>query len=294
MAGGVRMPRSRGGLSGLSLALLGTWGGVAPYIGPSFGYGFTPGKAWLETPGRLYLWAVPGAAVLLAGMIMMATRSRWLGGFCALVAALGGVVFVAGAEGIALLRTSIAGLSRISIGTPLGASAAKQAVEFLTFRTGVGALILFFAALALGRFSISAHKDHERAAELAAAGGLGPAGLGLAGLGLGGAGLGGAALTDPGPGGTGLDATDAYGSGAGLAATGYSPQASHYPPQYPSQYPPEDDPFPPEHYQADPYPAAQDPAPSSQDQFAAAPPAYPETQEFVRPEARPVSPTSDQ
>jgi len=34
MAEGVRTPRSRGGLSGLALILLGAWGGIAPYAGP--------------------------------------------------------------------------------------------------------------------------------------------------------------------------------------------------------------------------------------------------------------------
>ena len=38
MAEGVRTPRSRGGLSGLALILLGAWGGIAPYAGPSLGF----------------------------------------------------------------------------------------------------------------------------------------------------------------------------------------------------------------------------------------------------------------
>ena len=39
MADGVRTPRSRGSLCGLALLLLGGWGGVAPFAGPSFGFG---------------------------------------------------------------------------------------------------------------------------------------------------------------------------------------------------------------------------------------------------------------
>jgi hypothetical protein len=175
MAGGVRASRSRGSLCGLALVLLGGWGGVAPLAGPSFGYGFTPDKAWDLTHGRLYLSVLPGAVVLVAGLIVLITRSRAFGGFCAFIAALGGAWFIAGAALVQLLPASQA--ASISAGVPLGTGTSRIVLTSLTFYAGAGALIVFFAALALGRFSIAAHKDHARlAADLGAAAGVAGAG----------------------------------------------------------------------------------------------------------------------
>jgi hypothetical protein len=159
MADGVRTPRSRGTLSGLALILLGGWGGVAPFAGPSYGFGFTPDQAWKYTSGRLYLSAVPGAVVLLAGLIIAVTRSRGFGGFWAFVAALGGAWFIAGAAVIGLLPASSA--AGITTGSPLGTSAHNAILTELALFAGVGALIVFFAAVALGRFSIAAFRDYN-------------------------------------------------------------------------------------------------------------------------------------
>jgi hypothetical protein len=165
MAGGVRIPRSRGGLSGLLIFLLGAWGGVAPFVGPSFGYGFGPDRAWAYTPGRLYLSAIPGVVTALAGLVVLATRSRWFGGSCAFLAALGGAWFIAGASVVTLLPASLT-ISSVTQGTVLGGPS-RDAVTGLGFFTGVGAAIIFLAALSLGRFSVAAFKDHVRAADLA-------------------------------------------------------------------------------------------------------------------------------
>ena len=159
MAEGVRTPRSRGGLSGLALILLGAWGGIAPYAGPSLGFGYTPNSAWSNTSGRLYLSAIPGAVALVAGLIVMVTRSRWFGGFCAFIAALAGAWFIAGAALVTFLPASQA--AKITTGTPLGTGAHIAVLTNLAFFTGVGVLILFFAAVALGRLSLAAHRDYS-------------------------------------------------------------------------------------------------------------------------------------
>src|SRR5260221_2730024 len=103
MADDVRTPRSRGSLCGLALILLGCWAGLAPFAGPSLRFGFTPDRAWEYTSGRLYLSALPGAVVLLAGLIVAMTRNRPFGGFCAFVAAFGGVWVLAGAALVQLV-----------------------------------------------------------------------------------------------------------------------------------------------------------------------------------------------
>jgi hypothetical protein len=224
MADDVQTPRSRGSLCGLALILLGAWAGLAPFAGPSLGFGFTPDRAWDYTSGRLYLSALPGAIVLLAGLIVAMTRSRSFGGFCAFVAALGGVWLIAGAALVKLLPASQS--ASITVGTPIRAGASAQVLTGLAFFTGVGALIVFFAAVALGRFSITALKDY-----------VGPAadlgdGSGIAGVG-------------------------------GYQAGQDAPTQQFGQPQYASQYPSGRDPFPPSQYPATeqhPAPAGQYPA----------------------------------
>src|SRR5579862_7842907 len=94
MASAVPMPRSRGSVSGILLILLGAWGGLAPFVGPYFHSGFEPDKPWVYTAARLYASVLPGAAVLLAGLVVSATKTRWIGGLAAVIAALGGAWFV--------------------------------------------------------------------------------------------------------------------------------------------------------------------------------------------------------
>ena len=218
MADDVQTPRSRGSLCGLALILLGAWAGLAPFAGPSLRFGFTPDRAWAYTSGRLYLSALPGVIVLLAGLIVAMTRSRSFGGFCAFVAALGGVWLIAGAALVKLLPASQA--ASITVGTPIRTGASAQVLTGLAFFSGVGALIVFFAAVALGRFSITALKDY-----------VGP-------------------TADFGDG-TGVVGAGAYQAGQDTTAQQYGQ------PQYPSQYPSGRDPFPPSQYPAtEQYPAA--------------------------------------
>src|ERR1700761_7141364 len=103
MGAGARMSRSRGSLSGLMLVLLGAWAGLAPLIGPYFKFGFQPDQAWHYSMGRLFLSLVPGGVVLLAGLVVLITRSRWFGGFCALIAALGGAWLITGQAALLIL-----------------------------------------------------------------------------------------------------------------------------------------------------------------------------------------------
>src|SRR5690348_388316 len=85
----LHMPRSRGAASGLLIVLLGLWGGLIPFVGPAFGYGFTPDATWQWTEGRLWLEVLPAAACVLGGLAMMGSRSRISGAVGAWLAAAG-------------------------------------------------------------------------------------------------------------------------------------------------------------------------------------------------------------
>jgi hypothetical protein len=162
-------------MSGLMLVLLGAWGGLAPLIGPYLKFGFQPDQAWHYSMDRLFLSLLPGGIVLLAGLIVLVTRSRWLGGVCAVIAALGGAWFIAGQAALFILTGST-----YSDGAPVATSPKLILLTSIACFAGTGALIIFFAALALGRQSIAAHKDHLKFGEpvpAAPAGGLATVGL---------------------------------------------------------------------------------------------------------------------
>ena len=160
MAGGVRTSRSRGSLCGFLLVLLGGWAGIAPFAGPALRFGYTPDHAWAYTHGRVYLSAVPGGVAVLTGLALMATRSRGFGGLCATIAALAGAWLIAGAALIRLMPPRLS--SSISTGAVIGAGGHRAILTPLAFFAGPGALIVFVAAVALGRLSITAYKDYLR------------------------------------------------------------------------------------------------------------------------------------
>jgi hypothetical protein len=167
MASVTRIPRSRGSVAGVLLIILGAWGGLIPFVGPYFHYAYTPDTAWHYTSGRLYLSIVPGAAALIGGLLAVLASHRAVGVLGALLAALGGGWFILGGPIIALTVKS----GSISPGSPLtGAvgslsSATRVFLESLGFFTGTGMLIVFLAALALGRFSVVSVRDAALADE---------------------------------------------------------------------------------------------------------------------------------
>src|SRR5215469_1063995 len=167
MASVTRIPRSRGSVAGVLLIILGAWGGLIPFVGPYFHYAYTPATAWHYTSGRLYLSIVPGAAALIGGLLAVLASHRAVGVVGALLAALGGGWFILGGPIIALVVKN----GSISPGSPLAgpvgslSSATRMFLETLGFFTGTGVLIVFLAALALGRFSVVSVRDAALADE---------------------------------------------------------------------------------------------------------------------------------
>lgn len=148
MASVTRIPRSRGGVTGVLLIILGAWGGLVPFVGPYFHYAYTPDSAWSYTSGRLWLEILPGAGAVVGGVITLASASRPVAMFGAWLAAISGAWFALGT----VIGHAWAG-SGLSAGTPVGGTLTR-AVEQIGFFTGLGVVIVFLAALALGRLSV--------------------------------------------------------------------------------------------------------------------------------------------
>jgi hypothetical protein len=146
----LQVPRSRGAVSGLLLVLLGLWGALIPLVGPYFHYAYTPATAWTFTSGRIWLEIVPGAATFLGGLILLASASRPLAMFGAWLAAAGGAWFAVGT----VLTPIWPAASTLDPGSPAAATTLLRQLEHLGFFTGLGVVIVFLAALALGRLTV--------------------------------------------------------------------------------------------------------------------------------------------
>ncbi len=169
MAGMLRIPRSRGALSGALLVLLGLWGGLAPLIGPAAGYGYTPDRVWAWTPGRLWLDVLPAAVTLVGGAVVLATRLRPVALAFASLSVLAGAWFAVGGQLAPLWDTGI------TPGTPLGGTVARAAEQIGIF-TGLGVAVACVACAALGRLTVLSARDGGRARRALLAEDTGPVG----------------------------------------------------------------------------------------------------------------------
>src|SRR5215467_16207746 len=160
----MRVPRTRGVGSGVLLILLGAWGALIPFIGPYFHFAYTPDTAWTWTWARFFLEIVPGVATALGGLILMISAFRPVAMFGAALAAAGGAWFAVGS----LLGPVWA--SGTTLGVPGGIPAAlspglptggplHMVAEHLSFFIGLGVVIVFLAALALGRLTVVGVRD---------------------------------------------------------------------------------------------------------------------------------------
>jgi hypothetical protein len=155
MTGIMRAPRSRGSLSGLLLVLLGLWGGLLPFIGPYFGFGFRPDDTWVYNTDRLQLSILPAAAMVLGGLILLFAANRVIAMVGGWLAALAGAWFVVG--------TTIARLWDVTgIGGPLGSTEGQRVAELTSGFLGLGVIAAFLAGLALGRFAVIGARESRR------------------------------------------------------------------------------------------------------------------------------------
>jgi hypothetical protein len=152
--GRLRMRRSRGAASGFLLILLGIWGAAVPFVGPSFDFAFSPGRDWSTARG--WLEVLPGAVAALGGVLLLLSRNRataTLGGWLSVIA---GTWFVVG-------RAFAGPLALGDVGTPVAATDTRHLVLELSYFYGLGALIVFLGAFALGRVSVRSVRDVEYA-----------------------------------------------------------------------------------------------------------------------------------
>lgn len=150
--GRMKMPRSRGAMSGFLLILLGIWGALVPFVGPNFDFAFSPDQAWTWTTARGWLEVLPGAATALGGLLLLMSRNRATAMFGGWLTVLAGAWFVVG-------RALASPLGIGDPGAPVAANETKRVWLELTYFYGLGALIVFLGAIALGRLSVRSARD---------------------------------------------------------------------------------------------------------------------------------------
>jgi hypothetical protein len=158
----LRVHRSRGAASGVLLILLGTWGGLIPFVGPYAHVAYTPDSAWTWTQARGWLEVAPGAITAISGLVVVLTQMRPLALLAALLAALSGAWFAVGGA-LAPLWPATS-----SAETPVGGPVAR-ALEQIGFFSGVGVVIVATASIAMGRLAMISTKDVRAEAARAAA-----------------------------------------------------------------------------------------------------------------------------
>jgi hypothetical protein len=149
---GMRMPRSRGAVSGLLLVILGAWGALIPFVGPHFNFAYTPDQEWAWTTARGWLEVLPGAATVAGGLLLIVSRNRATAMFGGWLAVLAGTWFVIGGQVAPLLGIE-------GIGDPVAATDRKRALLEISYFSGLGALIIFLGAAALARTAVRLARD---------------------------------------------------------------------------------------------------------------------------------------
>jgi hypothetical protein len=151
-AGRLQMPRSRGAATGFLLILLGVWGALIPFVGPYFGFAFTPDREWIWTNARGWLEVLPGAATAVGGLLLLGSGNRATAMFGGWLTVLAGAWFVVGPA-----LASPLGID--DMGAPVAATDTKRVWLELTYFYGLGAVIVFLGAVALGRLSVRTARD---------------------------------------------------------------------------------------------------------------------------------------
>lgn len=151
-AGRMRIPRSRGAVSGFLLVLLGLWGALIPFVGPYVNLAYDPDTPWTWTAARGWLEVLPGAVTVLGGMLLLFSANRATALFGGWLAVVAGAWFVVG-------RLFATPLGLGDLGAPALTSQSGLIALELAFFTGVGSLIIALGGMALGRLSVRSVRD---------------------------------------------------------------------------------------------------------------------------------------
>lgn len=131
--------------TGLLLILLGAWGGIVSYVGPWFNYSMGGQSGWRWTTANWELHLVPGAAVVVGGLLILTAATVGGARLGSWLALLGGGWLIVGPLFASMWLGSFDAEARTA------SSTLAQAARPLGYHYGTGLLIVALAAYALGR-----------------------------------------------------------------------------------------------------------------------------------------------
>lgn len=145
-------PTARLSLCALGLVLLGAWGGIVAFVGPTFGFRADGTTSWDLSVNHVLLYLGPGALAFLCGLLLVTSSraARHDGGrLAALAAGIGAVVaglwFVIGPVAWPVIHRAIGAGPFVAVpATPLA-----NLVNQIGYNLGVGTLILALGAVAV-------------------------------------------------------------------------------------------------------------------------------------------------
>lgn len=144
----LEMPRTRGFLSGVLIALVGAWAALVPLVGPYFDFTVRDVDAWDWTADVFWLSVLPGAVAFISGVMLAGAGSRATGAIWGWLALASGAWLLVGSS--LWLLEDVFGYMNL---------AETAAGEQIGFFYGPGAAITALSAFALGRMSIRGHRD---------------------------------------------------------------------------------------------------------------------------------------
>jgi hypothetical protein len=162
----MQIPRTRGAISGLLIAVLGAWGAIVPFIGPSFNLTIGPDATFHMTDGRLWLSLIPGVVAVVGGLLVLLSANRASAILGAQLALAAGVWFVIGPVISQLWSDAPGALGQAGFAA---GNESRRVLEAIAYFFGVGAAIIAFAGIALGRLTLRTARDVEVATAATAA-----------------------------------------------------------------------------------------------------------------------------
>jgi len=151
----MKISALRGVPSGILLVLLGAWVAIIPFVGPLFDYSIGSTEAWNWQTGWLWLNVLPGAAAILAGLVMLGTFRRMSVGSAGVLAAVAGGWIVVAPQ-VSRVWNDGFPASGVAYG-----SADLQVLEMLGYFLLSGLLIALLGAFSAGRSSVVSVHDAE-------------------------------------------------------------------------------------------------------------------------------------
>ncbi len=148
---------------GVVTMLIGIWGAIVPFIGPTFGFSADGSRAWDMTAAHFWLAVLPGAAVFVAGLLMLLAAPRIVNGsgrsfvlLSGLLAVLAGAWFVVGPLSWAAVSATAAYF--------VSAPPLRELAFQIGYAFGPGMMVLVIGGFALGWSALTRSRSRtERA-----------------------------------------------------------------------------------------------------------------------------------